>query len=54
MSDPRARVVVVGGGLAGLAAALEAADRGASVTLLERRPRLGGRDVVVPTQRDLV
>lgn len=42
MSDPRARVVVVGGGLAGLAAALEAADRGASVTLLERRPRLGG------------
>ena len=38
----RARVVVVGGGLAGLAAALEAADRGAEVLLLERRPRLGG------------
>lgn len=36
------RVVVVGGGLAGLAAAVEAADRGATVTLLERRPRLGG------------
>ncbi len=36
------RVVVVGGGLAGLAAAVEAADGGASVTLLERRPRLGG------------
>ncbi len=33
---------MVGGGLAGLAAALEAADRGASVTLLEQRPRLGG------------
>ncbi len=38
----RARVVVVGGGLAGLSAAVEAADRGAAVTLLERRPRLGG------------
>ena len=38
----RPRVVVVGGGLAGLAAALEAADQGAAVTLLERRPRLGG------------
>ena len=38
----RPRVVVVGGGLAGLSAGLEAADRGAEVTLLERRPRLGG------------
>ncbi len=36
------RVVVVGGGLAGLSAAVEAADRGAAVTLLERRHRLGG------------
>ena len=35
-------VAVVGGGLAGLAAALEAGDRGARVTLLERRRRLGG------------
>ncbi len=35
-------VVVVGGGLAGLAAALECADRGARVTILERRNRLGG------------
>lgn len=42
MNGRRPRVVVVGGGLAGLAAGLEAADRGASVTLLERRPRLGG------------
>jgi squalene-associated FAD-dependent desaturase len=38
----RPRVAVVGGGLAGLAAALACADRGAAVTLLERRPRLGG------------
>ena len=36
------RVVVVGGGLAGMAAALEAADRGARVTLVERREKLGG------------
>ena len=35
-------MVVVGGGLAGLAASIEASDRGASVLLLERRPRLGG------------
>ena len=34
--------MVVGGGLAGLSAAVEAADGGAAVTLLERRPRLGG------------
>jgi squalene-associated FAD-dependent desaturase len=36
------RVVVVGGGLAGLAAGLACADAGARVTLLEARPRLGG------------
>lgn len=36
-------VVVVGGGLAGLAAAVALAGDGASVTLLERRPSFGGR-----------
>ncbi|MDQ1724454.1 MAG: hypothetical protein QOG52_1482, partial [Frankiaceae bacterium] len=36
------RIVVVGGGLAGMSAALTAADGGADVTLLESRPRLGG------------
>ena len=40
MSSPR--VVVVGGGLAGLTAALACADGGADVTVLESRPRLGG------------
>ncbi len=35
-------VAVLGGGLAGLAAALECADLGARVTLLERQRRLGG------------
>ena len=34
--------IVVGGGLAGITAALDLADAGASVTLLEVRPRLGG------------
>jgi squalene-associated FAD-dependent desaturase len=38
-----ARVVVVGGGLAGLAASVPLADRGFRVSLLERHPRLGGR-----------
>jgi squalene-associated FAD-dependent desaturase len=36
------RVAVVGGGLAGIAAALDCARGGARVTLLEARPRLGG------------
>lgn len=36
------RAVVVGGGLAGVTAALELADAGMRVTLLEGRPRLGG------------
>jgi squalene-associated FAD-dependent desaturase len=36
------RVAVIGGGLAGLAAALTCADAGLEVTLLEARPRLGG------------
>jgi squalene-associated FAD-dependent desaturase len=37
-----ARVVVIGGGLAGIAAALDCADAGAEVTLVEVRRRLGG------------
>ncbi|MGW3204300.1 hydroxysqualene dehydroxylase HpnE [Streptomyces sp. NPDC001135] len=36
------RAVVVGGGLAGITAALALADAGVRVTLLEGRPRLGG------------
>jgi squalene-associated FAD-dependent desaturase len=35
-------VAIVGGGLAGITAALDCADAGARVTLLEVRPRLGG------------
>jgi monoamine oxidase len=39
----RCDVVVIGGGVAGLAAATSLARRGLAVTLLEARPRLGGR-----------
>ncbi|MET9493757.1 hydroxysqualene dehydroxylase HpnE [Streptomyces sp. NPDC006552] len=41
-SPPSPTAVVVGGGLAGVTAALALADGGLDVTLLEGRPRLGG------------
>ena len=37
------KVVVIGGGLAGMAAACDLADRGHPVALMEKRPFLGGR-----------
>ena len=40
---PAPHVVIIGGGLAGLAAASSLVDRGLRITLLESRPRLGGR-----------
>ena len=42
------RVAVVGGGLAGLGAALELADGGDEVTLHEARPTLGGAVQTLP------
>ena len=36
------RVIVIGGGLAGISAAIALRETGAAVTLLEARPRLGG------------
>ena len=47
------RVVVVGAGPAGLAATAEAQAAGARVLLLEERPVLGGRAVLVPGARGL-
>ena len=40
---PEPHVVIVGGGLAGLAAAASLVGRGLKLTLIESRPRLGGR-----------
>jgi len=42
------RVAVVGGGLAGLAAALDLVDAGAAVTVHEARPTLGGAVQTLP------
>ncbi len=42
------KIAVVGGGLAGLAAALELVDAGQEVTLLEARPTLGGAVQTLP------
>ena len=42
------KVAVVGGGLAGLSAALDLADAGHEVTLLEARPTLGGAVQTLP------
>ena len=42
MSPAAPRVAVIGGGLAGITAAIALAEAGAAVTLLEARPRLGG------------
>jgi Flavin containing amine oxidoreductase len=44
------KAAVVGGGLAGLAAALELVDAGHEVTLYEARPTLGGKVQTLPTR----
>jgi squalene-associated FAD-dependent desaturase len=46
--DADVKAIVVGGGLAGLAAALELVDAGHEVTLLEARPTLGGKVQTLP------
>lgn len=50
------RIVVIGGGPAGLTAALAAADRGCRVTLFEAAPQLGGslnRAQLLPHREDM-
>jgi monoamine oxidase len=46
--SPATDVVVVGAGLAGLAAATRLADAGAEVIVLEARDRVGGRTLTLP------
>jgi squalene-associated FAD-dependent desaturase len=46
------RIAVVGGGLAGLAAALELVDAGLAVTVYEARPTLGGAVQTLPERED--
>ena len=48
MLTAAADVVVVGAGLAGLAAASRLVDAGAEVVVLEARQRVGGRTLTVP------
>lgn len=48
-AEPGTRVIVIGAGLAGAAAACVLAERGVSVTLIEQSDRLGGRMATVPS-----
>ena len=50
MNRSSAKVIVIGGGLGGLAAACTAAARGHQVTLLERNAWLGGKAAVLEEQ----
>jgi squalene-associated FAD-dependent desaturase len=43
MPNKRPHVLIIGGGLAGLAAAVALAPRAGKITIVESRPRLGGR-----------
>ncbi|MEW6350261.1 MAG: FAD-dependent oxidoreductase [Thermodesulfobacteriota bacterium] len=43
MGDENRKILVVGGGISGLTAAVEAAEAGAEVIIVEKNPSLGGR-----------
>lgn len=43
MADQKGPILVVGGGISGMTTALEAAETGYDVVLIEKRPSLGGR-----------
>ena len=50
MSDEHRKVVVIGGGLAGLASAVELRTRGLDVTIIDRNRHLGGKMNVLEDQ----
>lgn len=54
--EAKKHALVIGGGVAGLRAALDIADRGLKVTLIEKTPFLGGRmaqlESIFPTDQD--
>ena len=52
MSDKK-KVIILGGGLAGLAAAIILVEREFHVTIIERKPFLGGRASSFPIISDL-
>ena len=43
MSNSQDRILIIGGGIAGIQAALDAANAGAKVTLVEKSPTVGGK-----------
>jgi isorenieratene synthase len=51
-AQPRRQVVVVGAGIAGLAAATALAERGVGVRVIEQSPRLGGRVAAWPVDAE--
>ena len=50
MSNSRTKVVVIGGGLAGLASAVELSTRGLDVTIVDQNHHLGGKMNVLETE----
>ncbi len=47
MSDPGGRILIIGGGIAGIQGALDAANAGAKVTLVEKSPTVGGKMAIL-------
>jgi heterodisulfide reductase subunit A len=43
LSDPLSRILIIGGGIAGIQGALDAANAGVQVTLVEKSPTVGGK-----------
>lgn len=50
MMDLRVDILVIGGRIAGMQAALDLGDQGFQVALVEREPKLGGKKGMAITQ----